>query len=86
MFQKIIKVGFMKEPQFPHLGTFYIRKIQTFLRRNWLNNRLPKINRFYMCISYIGLSLVFTSSPSFICTAIYGNVHDGIYAFVPNFE
>ena len=25
-------VGAWKEPQYPHLATFYIRKIQTFLR------------------------------------------------------
>ena len=29
------------------------------------NHRLPKINRLYMCISYKGLNLVFSSSPSF---------------------
>ena len=55
---------------FVHLGVFYIRKIQTFLRsqHNNLNttkhnNRLLKINRFYMCITYIGLNLVFLVHP-----------------------
>ena len=54
---------------FVSLGTFSIRKIQSLLRWCWLNYRLPKINRFYMCISYIGLNLVSYSSPSFMCIA-----------------
>ena len=34
------KFGFMQEPQFPHLGTFYIRQIQTFLTRCLLNTTI----------------------------------------------
>ena len=34
IFRKVIEFGIMEEPQLPHLGTFYIRKIQTFLKRS----------------------------------------------------
>ena len=32
IFRKIIELRVMQEPQFPHLGTFYVRKIKTFQR------------------------------------------------------
>ena len=31
--EKIIEFRVIQEPQFPHLGTFCIRKFETFLRR-----------------------------------------------------
>ena len=31
--KKIIEFRVIQEPQFPHLGTFCIRKFETFLRR-----------------------------------------------------
>ena len=37
IFRKIIAFGVMWEPQFLHPATFYVRKIQTFLKRGWLN-------------------------------------------------
>ena len=52
-----------KEPQFAHLSTFYIRKIQTFLRRSWLNTTIviqkltDLICAFLMCISNLALGL-----------------------------
>ena len=59
-----IYVGASKEPQFPHLGTFYIRKIQTFRGRSWLNTIIVKekltdlIYAFLICISNWALGLI----------------------------
>ena len=37
---KFIELGIKQEPQFPHLGIFYICEIQFFLRKCWLNTTI----------------------------------------------
>ena len=56
-------VGAWKGSQFPHLGTFYIYKIQAFQRRCWLNTTIDTqkltdlICAFLKCISNLALGL-----------------------------
>ena len=92
IFQKNIEFGVTQEPPFPHLGTFYIRKIQTFLRRCRQNTTIDsqKLTDFIcvffiqVCIQFFLVNAVLHAQLSIqeiysnVCTVIYGNVHDDI--------
>ena len=75
---------------------FYISKIQTFLKRYWLNTTInsPKLSdlicEFLICISTLALglthSLGFKRYTQTYGTVIYSHVYDDIHAHVPNFE
>ena len=97
IFQKIIKFGVSyvwpwKESSF----RFYISKIQTFLKRYWLNTTInsPKLSdlicEFLICISTLALGLThglgFKRYTQTYGTVIYSHVYDDIHAHVPNFE
>ena len=89
IFRKIAEFRVMQGPQFPPLCTFYIRKIQTFLRRCWLNTT---IDSQHMCNYYTGLTLVLHAKLSIQeiysnrYTIKYSNIHDDIHVRVSSFE
>ena len=77
IFQKIAEFRVMQGPQFPPLWTFYIRKIQTFLRRCWLNTT---IDSQHMYNYYTGLTLVYMHSLAFKrYTQIYAQLNTVIF-------
>ena len=73
IFRKLVNLEFCRGHNFnlQHARCFFVHhfifvKFKQFSGDPHLkNHQLPKINEFCMCISYIGLDLIFSNSPSF---------------------